>query len=203
MADKTGPQDVIDFWIGDADVDPAAAKAHSKLWYRSDASVDRDIKKRFGTAMKRAAAGELEQWEESADGALALVILLDQFSRNCFRGTARAFANDAQALAIAKRAIEAGHDQNLSIVGRAFLYHPFHHSESLTEHNRHIELSEALVASAPPQWQEFASGHASYAHEHREVVARFGRFPHRNKALNRASSAAETEYLKGGARYGQ
>ena len=203
MADSTTPGDIIDFWIGDAAIDPAVAKERSKLWYRADESTDRDIRKRFGATIARAAAGDLAGWEETAEGALALVILLDQFSRNCYRGTAAAFANDAHALKIAKRALEAGHDRSLSAAGRAFLYHPFQHSESVTEQNRNVKLVATLVETVSPEWTEFATSFANSAKEHREIVARFGRFPHRNVALNRASSATERDYLRQSARYGQ
>lgn len=198
-----GPADIIEFWIGDASWDVIAAKQRSKFWYRRDIKVDRYIKDKFGSTMLLAASNELGDWENTGEGALALVILFDQFSRNCYRASARAYANDAKALQVAKRAIKVGLHRSLSVVGRAFLYHPFHHSETLTEQNRYVELTLELSQLAPPEWREFAMGFVDYAKDHHKVITRFGRFPHRNRVLNRKSTPEEQEYLKRSSRYGQ
>ena len=131
------------------------------------------------------------------------MLLLDQLTRNAFRGTAQAFAHDRAALDVAKRALDAGFDREVSIPGRAFFYHPFEHSESLTEQNRAVALFEAFVEDVDHEWRDFAEGFLGFARGHREVVARFGRFPHRNEVMKRANSAAETDYLKKASSYGQ
>jgi len=197
------PAEVIEFWLGAAPGDREAVRAKANDWYRSTPELDRDIKKRFGATIERAIAGELVEWESSPEGALAIVLVLDQFSRNAYRGTAEAFAGDRVAIEVAKRAIEAGFDKQVAPSGRVFFYHPFEHSESVTEQNRSIVLFETFVEDMQGPWREFAEGFLGYARGHREVVARFGRFPHRNKALKRANSAAETDYLETASGYGQ
>lgn len=197
-------QDIVDFWIGPAAKDPEAAKARVKLWYQSTPETDEKIREQFGDDLARAERGELDFWQSSPEGSLALVILLDQFSRNLYRGTARAFSNDAHALRIAGEAIAAEQHEALPWMGRAFLYHPFHHAESLAHQDLSVALFEALYESVEPPWQDQVGGFLEYAREHREVVRRFGRFPHRNRVLGRENTPEEQEYLDAGANsYGQ
>ena len=201
---KTRVDEILDFWIGPAAGDPAAAKDRSKLWYQSTPSSDEDLRHRFGDDLVLAERGELDDWQDTARGALALVILLDQFSRNLYRGTAGAFANDSKALSVAEAAIDAGRDLEMPWIGRAFLYHPFEHSERLDRQERSVELFQALMDEAPPEWKEELKGFLEYAIEHCGVVRRFGRFPHRNKVMGRESTTDEEAYLDSGARrYGQ
>ena len=145
--------------------------------------------------MHDAAAGRLRDWERTPEGALAIVILLDQVSRHCHRDTAGAFANDAAALAAAKRAIAAGLDRRLPPPGQVFLLHPFHHSESLAEQERYVDAIDGLVRAVPSAWRAFAESFVRYAVHHRDVIARFGRFPHRNATLDRPNTPAEEDYL--------
>ena len=200
---------VVGFWLADAADSPVAAQAQKQRWYGGDAALDAEIRERFGPLLARLAADSptaaqrREAWEASPKGALALVIVLDQFSRHCFRSGPGAFANDALALRVAERAVAAGHHEVLSIPEQVFLHHPFHHSESVSAQRRYVEFTEALLEAAPPEWRDFVESYANYAKEHRDVVARFGRFPHRNAALRRASSAAERDYLEAAERYGQ
>ena len=126
---------------------------------------------------------------------MAVVVLLDQFSRHCHRDSAAAFANDQAALQSAKRTIAAGLDAALPPPGRIFLLHPFHHSESLVEQERYVDAVNTLVRTVPPAWRAFAESFVRYAVHHRAVIARFGRFPHRNAALGRADTGAERDYL--------
>lgn len=203
MMHEIGPTNIIEFWIGEASWDVVAAKQRSKFWYRGDISIDRHIKEQFGSTMLLAASDELVEWEKTSEGALALVILLDQFSRNCYRASARAYSNDVKALQIAKRAIKIGLHSSLTVVEKTFLYHPFHHSERLSEQNRYVELTAELLQTATTEWREFVLRFVDDAKDHQEVIARFGRFPHRNKALNRKSTLEEREYLKRSSRYGQ
>ena len=201
---KTRIDEILDFWIGRAADDPKAARDRGKLWYQSTPESDEDLRRRFGEDLASAERGELDHWQDTASGALALVILLDQFSRNLYRGTARAFANDSRALAIAENAIAAGRDLEMPWIGRAFLYHPFEHSERLDRQERSVELFQGLVDDAPPEWKDELKGFLEYAIEHCGVVRQFGRFPHRNEVMERQSTDAEKAYLDSGARrYGQ
>ena len=195
---------IIEFWIGPAATDASAAKARGKLWYQSTPASDEALREKFGQDLKQAETGALDGWTQTADGTLALVILLDQFSRNLYRGTAGAFANDAKAQKVALRAIDNDQHKSLSYVGRAFLYHPLHHSEDLALHDRNVELFEALLNEVDEPFKDQIDGFLHYAREHRDVIKRFGRFPHRNEVLGRESTPEEVAYLEGGAsRYGQ
>ncbi|MDE0350458.1 MAG: DUF924 domain-containing protein [Gammaproteobacteria bacterium] len=183
------------FWFEDAWTSPAAADRRGDFWYGAGETLDDLIRTRFAATLDAAARGELGAREATSEGALALVVLLDQFSRHCHRGTGRAFENDVRAVAVAKRAIAGGLDRALPPPGRIFLLHPFHHSETLAEQERYVGGVDALIDSVPPPWREFVDGFARYAAHHRDVIARFGRFPHRNEALGRVNTAAEDDYL--------
>jgi uncharacterized protein (DUF924 family) len=175
-----GIREVLEFWF-----DPAS-QAH---WFEPDAAFDRAVAARLGELHRRAAAGELDDWQSSAQGCLALCILLDQAPRQLFRGEARAFATDAKALAVAKRALAEGFDRELPALQRQFLYLPLMHSEGLADQEQCVALFEA----------EDLRDKLHHAVEHAEVVRRFGRFPHRNAAVGRTSTADEEAYLRQGA----
>ena len=192
------PTEVLEFWLGPAPEDPESVARAAKRWYSTDDGFDAEIRNRFGTAIERAQRGSFADWAEAPEGALALVILLDQFPRNAYRGTADAFAGDPVALVVAGRAVERSFDRELAIPGRAFLYHPFEHSEHPEDQERSVVLFEALAAEAPKKWREFAADFVPYAHAHRDVIARFGRFPHRNANLGRVNTPEERAYLDGG-----
>ena len=180
--------DVLAFWFGTPDqADYGQARA---AWFRKDEAFDAQIRTRFLAEVEAAIAGQRGNWAANPQGALALFILLDQFPRNLFRNTARAFAGDAVALAVARHVVEQGWDRQLLPVQRVFVYLPFEHSESLADQDRSIALFTALAAEHPE-----TAANLDYAHRHRDVIVRFGRFPHRNAALGRASTAAETDYL--------
>lgn len=182
------PTDILDFWFL-----PANDAGHGQprmVWFRKDAAFDEQIRARFLPAVECALAGELNEWAESPQGALALLILLDQFPRNLFRGSARSFAGDAQALHIAGAAIAQGWDRAMNSVERAFVYLPFEHSESLADQERALALFESLTKD-----DAGTDSYLDYARRHHEVIVRFGRFPHRNAALGRASTPAEEAYL--------
>jgi uncharacterized protein (DUF924 family) len=176
MTARAAPAEIVSFW----------AEAGPDKWFDEDEGFDRTIRSRFLSTYEAAADGELAAWEDSAEGALALVILLDQFPRNMFRGTARAFAADPLARAVADRALARGFDQATAPAMRQFFYLPFMHSEALTDQNRSVHLYEALGNAEQLR----------YATEHREVIQRFGRFPHRNRALGRETTAAEQAFLE-------
>ncbi len=152
----------------------------------------------FGKAIERARAGALSGWQETAEGALALMILLDQFTRNAYRDTAAAFSGDALAREVAARALDKGFDRALPIPGRLLLYHPFEHSEDPADQQRSVALFAGLAAQSPSEWREYIESFLRYARAHQEVIDRFGRFPHRNVALGRESTPAEREWLAAG-----
>ncbi len=168
---------ILEFWFG------AAARAQ---WFAKDPAFDALIRDAYLALYETAAAGGLRSWEDGPRGALALVLVLDQFPRNMFRGQPRAFAADPLARAVAERAIAAGHDQNFDQLSRSFFYLPFEHSEDLADQQRCTGLMASLT-SHPDLLR--------WAWQHRRIIERFGRFPHRNPILGRASSAAEQRFL--------
>jgi len=176
---------VLDFWF-------QPAGGYRPEWFRKDAAFDAAIREGFAGDVEAALTGTLPA-AASAEDQLARIILLDQFTRNMFRGTARAFAGDAQALKLATELVASGRDKNLDPWHRWFAYLPFEHSESLIEQERSVALYTALAREM--QAPAFDSA-LDYAEKHRVIIARFGRFPHRNAILGRESSAEETEFLK-------
>jgi uncharacterized protein (DUF924 family) len=180
--------EVLRFWFG-AGADYGKAR---KAWFEKNPEFDREIRVRFLALYEQAASGALDEWRGLQGECLALVIVLDQFPRNLFRGDAKAFASDARARGAARHAIEAGYDEAMIPVERLFLYLPFEHSESLEDQWRAI----ALIGRLAP-WPETADVF-SYAVRHWEIVRRFGRFPHRNAVLGRATTPEEQAFLDGG-----
>ena len=179
MSDSgTELREVVAFWKA----------AGPEAWYRKDDAFDRSLHERFGALHARAASGELDPSAINAEAAIGLLLLLDQFSRNMFRGSPRMFAQDERARTIARKAIGAGFDLQVDPELRQFFYLPFMHSESLPDQ----ELSVRLIHSLPDP------GNRPYAHEHRQIIRRFGRFPHRNIALGRHTAPAEMRFLKEG-----
>lgn len=174
---------VLAFWFGDV---PGKTRPE---WFRKDDAFDAEIGRRFGELHGRASRRELESWRTSPEPMLALVVILDQFSRNMHRGDARAFAQDLHARECAVESLSRGHDLGLAPVQRQFLYLPLEHSEDLRDQERCVELMRSLEAF------ETTRGLAQWAVKHRDIVARFGRFPHRNAALGRASTPEEVEFL--------
>ncbi len=189
---------ILTTWFGSATVETPVDPALQKRWFVADAAFDREIAERFGRLVEDAAAGRLAAWEEQPRGALALLLLLDQFTRNIHRESGRAFDADPTARAVADRAIARGSDGAVPWVARGFFYLPFEHSESIADQDRSVALFQALAAGAPTGLEKDATMLAQYAEKHRAVVARFGRFPHRNKVLGRESTAEEAEFLKSG-----
>jgi uncharacterized protein (DUF924 family) len=177
-AREVTPEEILAFW----------REAGSERWYTKDPAFDAQVRRRFLGLWQKAAAGELSSWETSDDGALALVIILDQFPRNMFRDDARTYSTDAQALEVASRAITHGADARIEPVLLEFLYMPFMHSERLSHQQRCVELFRKAGNT----------GNIGYAHDHAEIVRRFGRFPHRNRILGRATTSEEQAFLDGG-----
>jgi uncharacterized protein (DUF924 family) len=167
--------DIVNFW----------RQAGPDQWFALDEDFDRAVRSRFLTTYEAAVAGALSAWEQTPEGALALVLLFDQFPRNMFRGQAQAFATDATARAVADRALACGFDQITDPAMRPFFYLPFMHSETLADQDRCVRLYEALSDAEQLR----------YAVEHRDVIKEFGRFPHRNVALGRTTTPAERVFL--------
>ena len=183
---------VLDFWFLSPG-DPEYGRMR-KVWFAKDAAFDAEIRARFLADYEAAARGAYDVHAGTATGALALVILLDQFPRNLFRDDPRAFATDAKAREIANTAIARALDRQLRPVERMFLYLPFEHSEDLADQERAVALMESLPAT--PEFPETVRAEVvDYARRHRDIVARFGRFPHRNAALGRVSTPEETAFL--------
>ena len=184
---QSSPTLVLAFWFG-REGEPGYGEFRDQ-WFQKDGAFDREVTDRFGDLYERAAAGELDAWREEAEGCLALVLVLDQFPRNMFRGDARTHATDEKALGVAKYAIERALDRELPAFQKMFLYMPFMHAESVEDQRRSVELFEGLAAEPEgPDVVEYAVGH-------RDIVERFGRFPHRNATLGRETTPEEAEFL--------
>jgi uncharacterized protein (DUF924 family) len=190
------PEDLLSFWFGPHEDDAKVAAAQADLWWSKDAGVDREIAARFGALAERGARGELDAWSASPRGLLALVLLLDQLPRNVFRDTPRAFATDPLALGWCLRALALRADRALRPIERTFLYLPLEHSEELPHQERCVTLFAELAASVPAPWRATFEELHAYALRHREIIARFGRFPHRNAILGRPSTPAELAFLR-------
>ena len=184
------PQEVLDFWFL-----PPGAEGHGKPrveWFKKDERFDAAIAERFGAVIEQAVAGGLREWDrEGAQGALARILVLDQFTRNAYRGTSASFDGDALALAAATELVDSGAHLSLTPLQRSFAYMPFEHAEDAGMQEKAVTLFAALAADDPKDFDSMLD----YAHRHRGVIARFGRFPHRNAILGRASTPEEIEYL--------
>jgi uncharacterized protein (DUF924 family) len=190
--------DVISFWFGAAGDSP---QARMKRWFMPDPAFDAEIGTRFGDLVEEAAAGKLTGWQTTARGALALVLVLDQFPRNLFRGTARAFAYDARALDASRAALAEGHDRELGFLERMFLLLPFEHAEDRVTQRESVDhyealQAEAIAAGAPAGDLQTLAGAVDYAHRHKVIIDRFGRYPHRNAILERTSTGEELDFLQ-------
>jgi uncharacterized protein (DUF924 family) len=182
-----------EFWFG-APGHPERGRMR-KTWFEKDPAFDAELRNHFLADYERAATGACDALADTAEGVLALMILLDQLPRNLFRGTARAFATDAHARDIATRAVAAGLDTQLAPVERVFIYLPFEHSEDVTDQRRGVALFESLPVT--PDFSEAERANViDYAGRHLAIIERFGRFPHRNAALGRPSTPEEIEFLK-------
>ncbi len=194
---------ILSYWFADIGDGFDIGEQH-KLWYTGGPAVDQAIERQFGPWVERALSGELFGWLATPSGTAALVILLDQFTRNIFRGDAKAFSGDAQARDIVKQALAEGLDKSLTPIQRSFFYLPLEHSESLADQQACIAQFEQLLAEVPDEGRTSIQSSLDFAIKHRDIIAQFGRFPHRNEALGRDSTSEELAYLgAGGARFGQ
>jgi len=193
---------ILEFWFGSLE-GGFTVESRGKLWYSGGKTVDDEIKKKFGSLVEKAIKGELDSWKETAEGRLALIILLDQFTRNVYRKTKKAFASDEYAMELCKEGLQSGQDKELLFIYRLFFYHPLEHSENLEDQELCIQLSQDVLEEVPEVYKKRVEGFLNYAKQHRDLIKRFGRFPHRNEILERKSTEQEIEYLKKGHRFGQ
>lgn len=195
MSDSNVSEALLAFWFGRDGDDAAVARRQARLWWAKDEATDRLLEERFGAALRRAAGGEFTDWPQTPRGRLAGVILLDQVPRNIHRGRAEAFACDALARQQATAALAAGDEAGLRPIERVFLYMPFEHAEDLELQELAVERFAALCALVPPAALPVFQDFVDYAARHRDIIRRFGRFPHRNAVLGRPSTAEETAFL--------
>ena len=189
------PESILDFWFGD--YSRKAFDDRAKLWFGGGPKVDEMISARFRSTVEAVASGEAQRW--AAQGArhrLAAIIALDQFSRSIYRNTPRSFANDPLALSLAKEAMANGEEAQLAPMERFFLYLPLEHSEAAADQEASLARFAALEAAAPRDIRDLITSAHDYAIRHAQIIARFHRFPHRNRILGRESTAEELEFLK-------
>lgn len=188
--------DVLKFWFGRVEETIVPTEHRARIWFGDDTETDQEIKWRFAETLNRAIAGELADWEKTPRGQLALIIVLDQFSRHVFRNEPRAFAQDPKALAICLKGIKEEADHSLSLIERVFYYFPLLHSEDIVHQDQSLRAYHALIDLAFSETRVIFDSFFKFANHHYSVVQRFGRFPQRNVALERKSSEAELEFLK-------
>ena len=190
------PESVLEFWFGPPASGAEVAAQKRNLWFGKSPANDQAVIDRFTATLADASAGRLDHWTNTPRGRLALVIVLDQFPHHIHRDRPQAFATDSQALALSLEALAANEDRQLAPIERVFLYLPLEHAESIELQERSVALYEKLAREAVADERSLFENFLDYAIRHRDVVARFGRFPHRNDILGRASSAEEVEFLK-------
>jgi uncharacterized protein (DUF924 family) len=200
---------IREFWFGRLPLSADGLNRRIRFWFGGDTTElgrlrDEHMRVRFGELLELAASGDLASWADGPRRRLSLILLLDQFPRNMFRGSPRAFAHDAEALALTLSGMQSAADAALDVVERMFFYMPLQHAESPEAQDESVAAYRRLLAEAPQDLHGPLAGASRSAENHRAIIERFGRFPHRNKVLGRASTAAEEEWLrKGGERYGQ
>ena len=188
-------EDILDFWFGDQASPVAVNEQKKDLWWAKNDHADAEIRKRFESVCNAVASGELGEWKNSARGMLATIVCLDQFPRNIYRGDSRSFAWDPMALACSRELIKTGMDHQLPAIQRLFGYLPLEHSESLADQDEMVRLTADLRGNVEQEARGIFDGFHDYALRHREVIAKFGRFPHRNEILGRTSTHEELVFL--------
>jgi len=191
------PEEIHSYWFPpDYDADAQTLRRHTMRWFRGGPEVDEEIAQKFAPVLEKARRGELDSWAHTPRGRLALIIILDQFSRSVYRGTPIAYAQDLAAQRLALEGIEAGMDRALTDAERLFFMLPFGHSEDLALQERSARYREEEVADAAEHLRWWQEHNLHQAKGHRDIVARFGRYPHRNEVLGRSSTPEELEYLR-------
>ena len=192
----TTPDAVLDFWFGAPGSAAEVAARQRTLWFAKSAANDQIVAERFAETLVAAGRGELDDWAATPRGRLALIVVLDQFPHHIHRGHGQSFAYDALSLALAMEMIERGEDAHVTPIERVFVYLPLEHAESMAMQDWSVALYETLADEAAAAERQLFDGFLDYARKHRDVVARFGRFPHRNELLGRPSTTEEIEFLK-------
>jgi uncharacterized protein (DUF924 family) len=195
MSEPTEIDDVHAYWLGAEPATQAELDARGTKWFRGGAAVDDEIRAKFGDLVERARAGKLDAWHATAKGSIAWLILVDQFSRNLYRDDPRAFSSDPQALNWARDGFETGKFDHLSTPEKMFAILPFEHAEDLDAQRRACALVTQIALAATPLYQGILKTWFEFARKHLDVIARFGRFPHRNAVLGRESTPDELAYL--------
>ena len=191
-------EEVRHFWFEDACTSPASLARHQARWFAPSDQLDRDMKKRFGALPEAVRSGALSYRPDDAHDLLTVILILDQFPRQIYRNTPRAFAYDSEARAISSTMIEKSLFQVLHPVEQVFVFLPFEHSEMLSDQSLCVELYETLLQQAPRPYQSFLENALDYARRHHSIIKRFGRFPHRNATLKRGSTREEDSFLIAG-----
>ncbi len=189
-------EEVLDFWFGDLDDQGLVAPEYAQRWWRKSPEFDNEIRDRFGATLEALAAGDCHSWLETTRGHLAAIVVLDQFSRNLFRDQGTMYAHDARAQTLTEVGVALGRDRELPVDHRVMFYMPLMHSESLVRQERSVALFGALRDELSGAARQRLESNFDFAVQHRDIVARFGRFPHRNALLGRASTPAELAFLR-------
>ena len=194
---------ILDFWLADGLRTGWPAQDMNPVWFGGGLALDQEIKARFGADVMLAMKGGLQDWKPQPHSRLALVILLDQFTRNVFRGTGRAFDGDVRAQQLVLQTLDSQEDQQIPWVGRVFLYMPLMHAEDAVLQAKCVACFSRLVDDAPVALKPRLQGNLDFARQHQDIITRFGRFPYRNAALGRTSTPEEESFLIEGPRFGQ
>lgn len=197
-------QSVYDYWFGTEGLSLEAVKKRASLWWQGSADTDYDIERRFGKLVEAAGKRSFDNWTHNARSALALIILNDQFPRNLYRGSGKAFSHDPLALEYSRQLVNSDAFNELEPIEKTFSLMPFEHSENIEDQEFSVAKFTELAESADDEWQEQMRFYLKYAEDHRDIIKDFGRFPHRNQVLARESTPQEIDYLEsGGHRFGQ
>ncbi|MFQ5993447.1 MAG: DUF924 family protein [Acidiferrobacterales bacterium] len=195
MSIQAGHENILRYWLGAGELHPSELTKRLKLWFSADPGVDAELESRFGDLIEAASSDRLLDWKPIPRGRLALIVLLDQFRRNVFRDCREAFSADNTALALCREGTQLGMDHGLSILERAFFYMPLQHAEDLVAQAEGVEAFRQLTQESSAEMRPAIAEFLGSAKQHHEIIARFGRFPHRNAALNRECTPAEAAYL--------
>ena len=197
-------KNVLDFWFGDWPLTPEQNGVRSEVWFLANQDFDYDIERRFGKLVGTARQGSFDTWTKEPYECLALIIILDQFPRNLYRGQPGAFTSDVKALEFARAMLQSGDIDHLGFTERAFALMPYQHAENLAIQKEGFAAYQQQLDSAPKEWKKIMAGYSNFAKQHLDIIEQFGRFPHRNAALGRENTPEESDYLKdGGKTFGQ
>jgi uncharacterized protein (DUF924 family) len=191
------PDTIREYWFGTALEDTAVtARERARLWWSKNPELDNEIRRRFENCVIKAGSGELDHWASNPQDRLALILLTDQFPRSIYRDSAKAFAFDTKALSLARDGVDLGFDNALRSLEKVFFYLPLEHSELLADQQQSLSLFQKLVDEAGPDQKPTFAEYFDFAMRHRDIISRFGRFPHRNEALGRISTPEELAFLQ-------